>query len=110
MNTSDNKEQELLRKEQEIRERELELKLRELELDIQEQEPDLYATEKHNPPPNSWQIFRKKLTKVAKFLGFALGTIVLIRLGFLIGMWIAYAILALGIIFISYQIFLGNDE
>ena len=116
MNSFNSQEQDFFKKEQEIRAREVEIRLRELELEInqktQQHKVDIphYQTRKHENTPSYWQKIAKKAIKIAKFLGFSIFTIALMRVSFLLGMWIAYAMITVFIIFISYQIFLSNSD
>jgi hypothetical protein len=110
MNYDNNKEQELRRKEQEIQDKEQQLRLRELELEINQPETPLYSTTKYKTSPSKLEILSKKLIKFAKFIGFTVGTIALLRLGLIIGMWLAYGFITLIIIFIGYQVFLKEDN
>jgi len=121
MNTPKDRDREFSLREAELQAKERELRLRELETEIyQEQkvnepeitnpEPPLYKTTKHNPPENSIQKFGRKMVKFAKFAGFVVGGIAIIRVGFFIGMWITYLIMAGIIAGIGYQIFLKDDK
>ncbi|MGL5832499.1 MAG: hypothetical protein ACRC1Z_04605 [Waterburya sp.] len=116
MSYSNDKEQEFLKKEREIQAREAEIKLRELELEITQQHNldngDIphYQTKKYEAPANSLQKLGKKLIRVGKFLGFTIATIALMRLCFFVGMWLAYGLITLVVIFIGYQIFMGNSD
>ncbi|MEL6493535.1 MAG: hypothetical protein AAFQ41_00230 [Cyanobacteria bacterium J06623_7] len=121
MSTPEDKQREFELREAELQAKERELRLRELETEIyQEQkssksevddfEPPLYKTSKHNPSESSLQRFSRKVIKFAKFGGFVIGGIVVIRVGFLIGMWITYLIMAGIIAGIGYQIFLKEDK
>ena len=98
-----------------------ELRLRELEAEINREhksrqpkanlaEPPLYNTRKHNPPQNSLQKFGRKIVKVAKFTGFVICGIAIIRAGFFIGMWITYLTMAGIVAAIGYQLFLKEDK
>ena len=121
MTSPEDKQQEFERREAELQAKERELRLRELETEIYQEhrygesevsasEPPLYSTRKHNPAENSLQKFGRKMVKFAKFGGFVFGGIVIIRVGFLIGMWITYLIMAGVIAGIGYQIFLKEDK
>ena len=117
MNSSNSQEQDFIKKEQEIRAREAEIRLRELELEInqqatQKEQVDIphYQTRKHEETPGYLQKMGKKALKIAKFLGFTIFTIALMRVSFLLGMWIAYAMITIFIIFIGYQIFITSNE
>ena len=98
-----------------------ELRLRELEVEIDREyksrqpkvsavEPPLYNTRRHNPPKNSLQKFGRKIVKFAKFTGFVICGIAIIRAGFFIGMWITYLTMAGIVAAIGYQIFLKEDK
>ena len=100
--------------------REREQRLRELENEIDREqrlsksqtnssEPPLYHTKKHNPPENSIQRFGRKIVKFAKFAGFVVVGIAIIKAGFFVGMWITYLIMAGIIAAIGYQMFLKED-
>ena len=95
-------------------------KLQELENEIyQEQharkpevpaaEIPLYQTKKHQPAENSLKKLSRKIIKYAKFTGFVVGGIAMIKVGFFIGMWLTYLIMAGIIAGIGYQIFLKDD-
>ena len=100
--------------------REREQRLRELENEIDREqrlsksqtnssEPPLYPTKKHNPPKNSIQRFSRKIVKFAKFAGFVVVGIAIIKAGFFIGMWITYLIMTGILAAIGYQMFLKED-
>jgi hypothetical protein len=115
MNNYNDKERELLRKEQEIKAKEAEIRLRELELEITQSDRDNreipdYQTRKHEASSGSLQKLSKKLIKVGKFLGFTIVTIALMRVGFFLGMWLAYGLITSVIILIGYQIFLKDND
>lgn len=117
MTTPEDKEREFNLREAELQARERELRLREMEAEIyqdrQSQEvdidPPLHRTEKHNPPDSSIKKFGKKMVKFAKFTGFVIAGIAIIRVGFFVGMWITYLMMAGIIAAIGYQIFLKDD-
>jgi len=117
MTTPEDKEREFNLREAELQAREKELKLREMEAEIyQEQkfrevdiDPPMYRTQKHNPPDSSVQKFGKKIVRFAKFGGFVVGGIAIIKIGFFVGMWITYLIMAGIIAAVGYQIFLKED-
>ncbi len=118
MSTPEDKEREFNLRQAKLEAKERELRLREMEAEIyQEQktqeveiEPQLYRTKKHNPADNSIQKFGKKIVKFAKFSAFVIGGIAIIRIGFFIGMWITYLMMAGIIAAIGYQIFLKDDN
>ena len=116
MDSYNNYEQDFAKKEQEIKAREAEIRLRELELEIHQQSQQNnanvphYQTRKHEDAPNSFKKLTRKLVKVAKFLGFTILTLALMRLSFLIGMWLAYGMITVVIIFVGYQIFMANND
>ena len=121
MNTPEDKEREFNLREAELQAKERELRLRELETeiyreqqvsepDITNPEPPLYKTTKHNPPENSIQKFGRKIVKFAKFSGFVVAGIAIIKVGFFVGMWITYLTMAGIIAGIGYQIFLKEDS
>ncbi|MDJ0588368.1 MAG: hypothetical protein QNJ72_00010 [Pleurocapsa sp. MO_226.B13] len=117
MTTPEDKEREFKLRKAELEAKERELRLRELEAEIyQEQkthevdiDPPLYETKKHNPPENSLQKLSKKLVKFAKFTGFVIAGIAIIKIGFFVGMWVTYLIMAGIVAAIGYQIFLKDD-
>ena len=115
MNTPEDKDFELREAELQARERELRLREMEAEIDRSRQphevdiDPPLHRTTKHKPTENSIRKFGKKVVKFAKFAGFVVGGIVVIRIGFLVGMWITYLMMAGIIAAIGYQIFLADD-
>ena len=116
MTTPEDKERELDRREAKLQAKERELRLRELETEIYREEaevadtaePPLYQTKKHQPKPNSIQRFGRKLVKFAKFAGFVVVGIAVIKAGFWIGMWVTYFVLASILAVIGYQIFLKD--
>lgn len=119
MTTSEDKEREFELREAKLKAKEEEIRLRELETEVHQQYkyqeievdplPPLYQTTRQKKAEGSIRKFGRKIVKVAKFLGFAVLSIAVIRFGFFIGMWMAYFFL-LGIIsFIGYQIFLKDD-
>lgn len=121
MTSPEDREREFSLREAELQAKERELRLRELETEIyQEQkisdpeiidpEPPLHKTRKHNPPENSIQKFGRKMVKFAKFAGFVVAGIAIIKVGFFVGMWITYLIMAGIIAGIGYQIFLKGDD
>lgn len=102
----------------EDRERELKLRELEMELDRQQQikqaevnvpEPPLYPTKKYPASGNSLQRFGGKIVRFAKFTGFMVAGIAIIKAGFFIGMWLTYLIMAGIIAAIGYQLFLKED-
>ena len=120
MTTPEEQEREFNLREAELKAKEKELRLREIEAEIyQEQQaqqsqeidfdPPLSRTQKHNPADNAIQKLGKKILKFAKFGGFVIGGIAIIKIGFFIGMWITYLIMAGIIATIGYQIFLKED-
>ena len=112
MNSPDSKKQELHRREQELQERERIIRLRELENEIYEKdkEPPLYETRKHTPPENALKKWTKKLIKVSQFLLFVVVGIAVMRVGLFIGIWLAYGLMAAGVAFIGYKIFMDEDK
>ena len=118
MTTPEDKERELNRREAKLQAKERELKLRELEADIYREEaqteviaePPLYQTRKEQPKPNSIQRLGRKLVKFAKFAGFVVAGIAIIKVGFFVGMWLTYFLMAGIIAAIGYQIFLKEDN
>jgi hypothetical protein len=117
MNTPEDRERDFNLREAELQARERELKLREMEAEIyqnqQSQEVDIdlpvSRTQKHHPSDTSMQKFSKKIVKFAKFAGFMVGGIAIIKIGFFVGMWLAYFMMAGIIAAIGYQIFLKED-
>lgn len=109
MNYPDEKERELQRRQKEIEEREHALRLRELEAELYEQhkekEPPLYQTIKDDPSKRSLNRLGKKLLNVAKFLGFVVVTIALVRIAHVL----ALAVMVAGIVWLGYTIFLAKE-
>ena len=100
-------------KEQELRLRELELEIhrdRKPKVEVYSAEPPLSATRKHQPGKNPIQRLGNKLVKFAKFGGFMIIGIALIKAGIFIGMWLTYSVIALVMAGIGYQIFLKDEE
>jgi len=121
MATPEEQEREFQLREAELKAKERELRLRELEteiyqdqkaqeVDLDSTEPPLYRTSKHNPTENSLQKFTKKAIKFAKFAGCVIVGIAIIRVGFLVGMWLTYMIMAGIIAAVGYQIFLKEND
>ena len=103
-----------LQKEQ-LEAKEKELRLREIEIEIHQDEaatsePPLYQTNKHQPPENSIQKLGRKTLRIAKFIGFVVVGIAVIRAGLFIGIWITYLVMAGILAGIGYQIFLKDDN
>ena len=104
-----------LQKEQ-LEAKEKELRLREIEIEIHQDEaaatsePPLHKTSKHNPPANSIQKLGIKTLRIAKFIGFVVVGIAVIRAGLFIGIWITYLVMAGILAGIGYQIFLKDDN
>lgn len=117
MTTPEDKEKELKLRQAELEAKERELRLRELETEIYQEhkvqavnlDPPLYRTQKHNPEANGIQKFGKKLVKFAKFGVFMIAGIAIIKIGFFVGMWITYLIMAGIVAVLGYQIFLKDD-
>ena len=116
MTTPEDKEREFHLREAELQAKERELRLREMEAEIYREgqtqpeiDPPLYNTKKHNPPDNSIKKFGKKIVKFAKFGGFVVAGIAIIKIGFFVGMWVTYLIMASIVAAIGYQIFLKED-
>jgi hypothetical protein len=120
MTTPEDKDKELQLREAELKAKERELRLRELEAEIYQEhktqateinapEPPLYKTKKDNPPTSSIQKISRKIVKFAKFAAFLVAGIAIIKVGFLVGMWITYLIMAGIIAAIGYQTFLKDD-
>lgn len=120
MNTPEDQKRQFERREAELRAKERELRLRELETEIyQEQKSNkwqgatqvpLYSTRKHQPTENSLQKFGRKIVRFVKFTVFVVLGVAMVRVGFLLGMWIAYLVIAGVIAGIGYQIFLRDDK
>lgn len=120
MTTADDRERKYQLREAELQAKERELRLRELATEICQEEitnepevnlePDLYQTRKHNPSANSLQRFGRKIIKFAKFSVFVVAGIAVIKVGFVVGMWIAHLILVSIVAAIGYQIFLKDEK
>jgi hypothetical protein len=115
------KDREFEQREAELQAKQRELRLRELEIEIYEQqkvskpeavtaEPSLSWTRRHNLTKNPIQKFAGNIVKYAKFIGFVVGGIAIVKAGFFIGMWISYLIMAGIIAGIGYQLFLKDDR
>lgn len=120
MTTPNERERELQRREAELKAKERQLRLRELETEIyQEQktsqseinhpEPPISRTSKHNPPESKFKKTGRKIIKFAKFTGFMVAGIAIIKMGFFVGMWLTYFALAGIMAAIGYQIFLKDN-
>jgi hypothetical protein len=111
MSEQGDKERELELREQELQKREQEIRLRELEREIyKEQEPPLYNTKKHEKPESKIALFTKKVTKIAKFVGFTIAGIAIIRIGMFVGMWLTYGLMATIVGFVAYKLFLEETD
>lgn len=111
MNERDDKEKELERRERELKQKEREIRLRELETEIyQQQEPPLYETKKHEKPEGKFSIWKRKATKIAKFVGFTVAGIAIMRVGMFVGMWLTWGLMALIVAFIAYRVFLEDND
>lgn len=108
MTNPDEREQEIQQREAELQAKERELRLRELEVEINSPDPPLYQTKKHQPSENSIQKFGRKIVKFAKFAGFMVAGIAIIKVGFFVGMWLTYLILFSIVAGIGYKIFLED--
>jgi hypothetical protein len=115
------KDREFEQREVELQTKQRELRLRELEIEIYEQqkvrkpevvtaEPSLSQTRRHNSTENSIQRFGRNIMKYAKFIGFVVVGIAIVKAGFLIGMWITYLVMAGIVACIGYQLFLKDDR
>lgn len=119
MTTPEDREREFKLRESRLQEKERELKLRELEIEIYQQqaskaevdvsEPPLHQTKKHHASGNSFQRFGRKIVKFAKFAGFVVAGIAIIKAGFFVGMWLTYLVMTGIIAAIGYQMFLKED-
>ena len=118
MTNPEDKDREFNLREAELQAKERELRLRELEAEIYQDhksqdveiDPPLYRTQKHNPPDGSIKKLGKKIVQFAKFGGFVIGGIAIIKIGFFVGMWVTYLMMAGIIAAIGYQIFLKEDQ
>lgn len=112
--SSDDREKDLQSRESDLQKREREIRLRELEAEIygtgKKNEPPLYQTKKHVAPENSLQSWRKKLVKFGKFVACAVLGVALVRVGIIVGMWVANLIIAAIVAFIAYKIFFKEDN
>ncbi|MEM8722425.1 MAG: hypothetical protein AAGE84_24555 [Cyanobacteria bacterium P01_G01_bin.39] len=119
MTTPADREKELELKEEQLQAKEQEIRLRELETEVYQEpktfvsdynsvEPPFYQTTKHKQKGELLN-FGLKLVKFTKFIGFLVAGITIIKVGFLIGMWITYLILTGIIAAIGYSIFLKDD-
>lgn len=117
MTTPEDKEKEFQFRQDQLEAKERELRLRELENEIYQEhraneaeikssEPPLYNTRKHQPKEKPMQKFGRKIVRFAKFTGFVVAGVAIIKVGFFIGMWITYLIMASIVAAIGYQIFL----
>ncbi len=117
MNIPNDKERDFNLRQAELKAKERELRLREMEAEIYQDQksqqvdidPPVSRTTKHEPPDSSIQKFGRKMVKFAKFTGFVVAGIAIIKIGFFIGMWVTYLMMAGIIAAIGYQIFLKED-
>ena len=103
MDPQSDREKEMHEREARLREREHELRLRELEAEIYEKEPPLSPTKPLKRKQPKWM---RKAKRVGQFAAFAVGTLVLIR----IASWLMWFAIAGLVLFLGYQIFLGDDD
>ncbi|MEM7590836.1 MAG: hypothetical protein AAF383_04850 [Cyanobacteria bacterium P01_A01_bin.83] len=119
MTTPADRERELQLREAQLQAKEQELRLRELETEIYQEpktfisdhnsaEPPFYQTTKHKQKGGLHK-FGLKLVKFTKFVGFVVAGIAIMKVGFLVGMWITYLILTGIIAAIGYSIFLKDN-
>lgn len=117
MTTPEDKEREFKLRQAELEAKERELRLRELEAEIYQDQkapeididPPLYRTQKHQAEPSEISKLGKKIVKFAKFGGFMIAGIAIIKIGFFVGMWITYLIMAGIVAAVGYQIFLKEE-
>jgi hypothetical protein len=126
MNEREDKEKELERREKELQKKEQEIRLRELETEIDRQQkeshgtlyskdtsefiPPLYETKKHKKSESKFTLWSRKVTKIAKFVGFTVAGIAMIRVGMFVGMWITWGLMALIVAFVAYKLYLEESD
>lgn len=120
MTTPDEREKEFKLREAKLQAKERELRLRELEMEIHQSqkivepklnnlEPPLSKTRKHNSSETNLKKIGRKIVKFAKFTGFVVAGIAIIKMGLFVGMWLTYFVLTGIIAGIGYQIFLRDS-
>ena len=112
MNLPEDNEKDIQRRERELMERENAIRLREIEAEIDRgyrrkaAEAEIIKTYKKQGSKSKTQLWGRKLFKVAKFSGFVIAIVILVR----IALWLATiaAIGALG--WVGYKVFLEEDN
>ena len=101
--------QDLERRQQELEQREQLLRLKELENELYEQnkteEPPLYPTRKENPPLSKLKRWRRKLVLTTKFIGFAIVTLITVKIAYSLAIMIMLG----GLGWLGYQMFIAKD-
>ncbi|MDY6807233.1 MAG: hypothetical protein SXA11_25940 [Cyanobacteriota bacterium] len=108
MSDYQNKERELKEREQELLERERQIRLREMEDELYQQEvqPPLYETSHHTKPEKVPPKWYRKMIKMGKFAGI----VVAVAAAAYVGIWVAAAILVMGIAWVGYQIMFSKEK
>jgi Flp pilus assembly protein TadB len=106
MSSNRDREEQLKRRELELQERERQIRLRELEAEIYQEQPPLHQTTKHQPPQKPQKSWLRKLVNVGKFFALVVVVILSIR----VALWLAYALMVLGIAFIAYKLFFDGNR
>ncbi|NEP42333.1 MAG: hypothetical protein F6K35_25200 [Okeania sp. SIO2H7] len=109
MSDYQDREKELEKREQKLRERERQIRLREMEDELYKQdkkEPPLYETSRHSPPEKTPPKWYRKMVKIGKFAGI----VVAVAAAAYVGIWVAAAILVMGIAWVGYQIMFAKEK
>ena len=120
MSTSEERAREFKQREAELKAKERELRLRELETEIYREqqtsateldpvEPPLSQTTKHHQEKGLRHLGHK-IVKFAKFIGFVVAGVAILKVGFFVGMWITYLLLTGVIAAVGYSIFLKDND
>lgn len=108
MNDNRDREKELQKREKELQERERQIRLREMEDELyqQDKQPPLYQTSHHSPPEKAPPKWYRKTIKAVKFGGIVIAVVAAAY----VGVWVAAAILVMGIAWVGYQIMFSKDK
>ncbi len=108
MNEELDKQKELEKREKELQERERQIRLREMEDELYKQEvqPPLYQTSQHNPPEKVSPRWYRKMIKAGKFAGIVIAVVAAAY----IGVWLAAAILVMGVAWVGYKIMFEKER
>lgn len=108
MNDYQDREKELQEREKELQERERQIRLREMEDELykQDRQTPLYETSHHSPPEKASPKWYRKTIKAVKFGGIVIAVVAAAY----IGVWVAAAILVMGIAWVGYKIMFEKEK